>query len=70
MGARQLDSGATVEIFVETDTNRVGLMAADGGDLGKMVQLSVFAHALYDELLDLSSAAEVDAKDRERAARN
>ena len=40
LNARQPDSGATVEIFVETETNRVGLLCEDGGDLGRMVQLS------------------------------
>ena len=38
--AVQDDSGATAEIFVEPETNRVGLIADDGGgmELGKTVE--------------------------------
>ena len=59
--AVQDDSGATAEIFVEPETNRVGLIADDGGgmELGKTVQLSVLAHALYDELKDIAGGPEV-----------
>ena len=42
----------------------MGLIASDGGDLGKMVQLSVLSHALFDELSDIASTAEVDPSDR------
>ena len=59
--AVQDDSGATAEIFVEPETNRVGLIASDGGgmELGKTVQLCVLAHALYDELKDIAGGPEV-----------
>jgi len=67
--AVQDDTGAVAEIFVEVETNRVGLIADDGGglELGKTVQLSVLAHALYDELQDLAGGegvAEVKPEDR------
>ena len=59
--AVQDDSGATAEIFVEPETNRVGLIADDGGgmELGKTVQLCVLAHALYDELKDIAGGPDV-----------
>ena len=59
--AVQDDSGATAEIFVEPETNRVGLIADDGGgmELGRTVQLCVLAHALYDELKDIAGGPEV-----------
>mmetsp|Transcript_10981 Transcript_10981/g.33899 ORF Transcript_10981/g.33899 Transcript_10981/m.33899 type:complete len:169 (-) Transcript_10981:19-525(-) len=64
MNAVQPDSGAKATIFVDAETNRVGLVSSDDGELGKMVQLSVFAHALYDELQDIAAADEAKPQDR------
>lgn len=64
MKAAHALSGATAEIFVDLDAQRVGVVGEDGGDLGKIVQLSVFSHKLFDELLDIAGTPEVEPKDR------
>ena len=64
MNAVQPDSGAKATIFVDAETNRVGLVSSDDGELGKMVQLSVFAHALYDELHAPASGVRLAAPPR------
>ena len=57
-------TGSTAELFVDVGTRRVGVIADDGGDLGKIVQLSVFSHELFDELKDIAATPEAEPADR------